>query len=67
MEYRYLGNSGLQVSVIGLGNMINCKPEDREVNLQIVKKAIEKGVNFIDTAEIYHHGKCETELGWELK
>ena len=32
--------------------MINCKEEDREVNLQIVKKALERGVNFIDTAEI---------------
>ena len=47
--------------------MVNYKEEDKEVNFQIVKRAIEAGINFFDTSEIYHHGICETELGNQLK
>ena len=63
MEYRYLGNSGLRVSAIGFGNMINFKPENYEVDKNIVKACLENGINFFDTAEIYENGVCETVLG----
>jgi aryl-alcohol dehydrogenase-like predicted oxidoreductase len=67
MEYRYLGNTGLQVSAIGFGNMINFKPEDEEVNVAIVKRALELGVNFFDTAEAYQNGEAELALGRAFK
>ena len=52
MIYNQLGRSGLQVSAIGFGNMINYKPEDEEVNVAIIKTCIDAGVNFFDTAEM---------------
>ena len=55
MIYRYLGNSGLRVSVISWGNWINTKDEN-DVTYETVKTAIEHGVNFFDTAEIYGLG-----------
>jgi aryl-alcohol dehydrogenase-like predicted oxidoreductase len=50
MEYRYLGNSGLKVSVISFGNMINFKPENDEVDKKIIKACLDNGINFFDTA-----------------
>ena len=57
MDYRFLGKTGLQVSVIGFGNMVNIGEENDETNIAIVKRAFDAGVNFFDTAEIYGHGK----------
>ena len=51
MEYRYLGNSGLRVSVVGFGNWVNNFND--EVTKECFIKALEKGINFFDTAEIY--------------
>jgi aryl-alcohol dehydrogenase-like predicted oxidoreductase len=67
MEYNYLGHSGLQVSEVGLGcmnfGMANTEPESAE----IVHKAIELGVNFFDTADVYgERGKSEEWLGRAL-
>lgn len=54
MEYRYLGPTGLRVSVIGFGNWVNSNKEDQKENTaKCVKVAFEAGVNFFDTAEIY--------------
>ena len=63
MEYRFLGNTGLQVSLIGFGNMINYVKDDEETNTAIIKRAIELGVNFFDTAENYGAGQAEEALG----
>lgn len=52
MEYRYLGKSGLQVSCLGFGNMVNFRPEDEVENVAIIKTAYDAGVNFFDTAEL---------------
>lgn len=49
-----MGGSGLQVSRIGFGNMINFKPEDEEVNTEIIKRCYDAGINFFDTAEKYY-------------
>lgn len=60
MEYRYLGNTGLKVSVISFGNWLNSddpKLEERTFNL--IKKAYSLGINFFDTAEIYGYGEAE--------
>ena len=65
MVYRYLGNTGLKVSVIGLGNWLN--NEDDAQTLECTKTALQNGVNFFDTAEIYGFGAAETTLGKALK
>lgn len=67
MQYRYFGNSGLRTSVISLGNMINTRPETYEVDEQIIKVALENGINHFDTAEVYDAGKAELQLGKILK
>lgn len=56
MLYRFLGKSGLEVSALGFGNMINFDPKDEETNIAIVKRAFELGINFFDTAENYGAG-----------
>jgi len=47
--------------------MINYKPEDEETNLAIFKRAVDLGINFFDTAEVYASGECETFLGRAIK
>ena len=45
MEYRYLGNSGLRVSVVGFGNWVNNLNDD--ATKECFKKALENGINFL--------------------
>lgn len=60
MEYRYLGNSGLKVSVISYGNWLNSDdPNMAQRTIDLVKKAHSLGINFFDTAEIYGFGQGE--------
>jgi aryl-alcohol dehydrogenase-like predicted oxidoreductase len=67
MEYRQLGNSGVRVSVIGMGtNRFGNKVEQAEVN-SVLDAALDLGVNFIDTADVYTGGQSETALGQALK
>ena len=68
MEYRYLGNSGLKVSVLSFGNWLNSmKQEDYEITRDAIKKCFESGVNFFDTAEVYGLGNAETQMGKAFK
>lgn len=67
MEYRQLGNSGMRVSVIGMGtNRFGNKVTQEEVNT-ILDVAEELGINFIDTADVYAKTESETTLGNALK
>lgn len=67
MEYRQLGNSGVRVSVIGMGtNQFGNKVEQTAVN-NIIDAAQESGINFIDTADVYAASKSEETLGNALK
>lgn len=67
MNYRPLGRSGLQVSVIGLGtNQFGGKVDQAGVN-EIIDGALDLGINFIDTADVYQQGRSETALGVALK
>lgn len=67
MEYRQLGHSGLQVSVIGLGtNQFGGKVDQEGVN-EIITGALDLGINFIDTADAYQKGASEETLGVALK
>lgn len=65
MQYRHLGTSGVQVSAVGVG----CNRIGRTVDLDgakaIVHRALDEGINFFDTADIYGNppGNSETVLG----
>ncbi len=68
MEYRQLGNSGVRVSIIGLGTNrfgSDTTPQT-EVN-KIIDAALDLGINFIDTADSYTGGRSEETLGQALK
>lgn len=67
MEYRQLGNSGMRVSVIGMGtNQFGGKVGQVDVNT-IVDAALDLGINFIDTADVYAKTESEVTLGNALK
>jgi aryl-alcohol dehydrogenase-like predicted oxidoreductase len=66
MEYRRLGDSGLKVSEIGLGcNNFGMRIE-QEATTAVVNAAIEAGINFFDTADIYGGTRSEVMLGQAL-
>lgn len=72
MEYRRLGNTGLIVSHLALGTMqfgqaMNVGRLDQEATNAMVKFALDRGINFVDTANVYSRGESETLLGNALK
>lgn len=74
MKYTKLGHSGLDVSRICLGTMGFGRPEagmfpwaiDEKKSEAVVAKALDLGINFFDTANIYSHGDSEKYLGAAL-
>ena len=67
MEYRSLGNSGLRVSVAGLGCNNFGMRVDYDRTVEVLNAAIDAGVNFFDTARMYGGGKSEEFMGEALK
>lgn len=68
MEYRFLGNTGLKVSVISYGTYLNqVEANQQQRTNSLVKKALELGINFFDTAEAYGDGEAERQIGNALK
>lgn len=67
MQYRRLGKSNLRVSALCLGTMMFGDQTGREDAQSIVDAAHAQGVNFIDTADAYSFGACETMVGELLK
>jgi len=72
MKYRKLGHTGLIVSEVALGSMqfggkMNMGNLGQEDTTQMVKLALDHGINFIDTADVYSLGESETLLGNALK
>jgi len=64
MRYRTLGGSQLNVSEIGFGCM--SLGEDGRSNTALLHRALEKGINFFDTADLYQQGRNETFVGKAL-
>src|SRR5258707_13196190 len=70
MEYRTLGRTGLKVSALGFGCgdvgglMVRGTPAERELG---VARALEHGINYLDTAPAYGSGESEKNLGQVLR
>ncbi|WP_248928138.1 aldo/keto reductase [Paenibacillus hamazuiensis] len=67
MEYRRLGSSGVRVSKLGLGTNSFGSRADRETSIRIIHQALDLGINFIDTANIYSGSESERIIGEALK
>ena len=68
MEYRHLGNSGLRVSEIALGNWITHGSQiGDDAARACIEAAFESGITFLDTADVYAQGRAEAVLGDILK
>ena len=72
MRHRTLGHTGLIVSEVGLGSMqfggkMNMGNLGQDDTTRMVKLALDRGINFIDTADVYSLGESETFLGNALK
>jgi aryl-alcohol dehydrogenase-like predicted oxidoreductase len=65
MEYRLLGRTGISVSTICLGTMMfgEWGNPDPENGISIIRRALDAGINFIDTADIYSAGDSERIVG----
>jgi aryl-alcohol dehydrogenase-like predicted oxidoreductase len=67
MRFRQLGNSGLAVSIIGLGANNFGWRLDLDKSRPVIEAALEAGINFIDTSDSYDTGSSEQILGEALK
>src|SRR5512133_3673547 len=67
MEYRSLGRTGVKVSPLGLGTANFGDSTDAATATQIIERALDAGINLIDTANSYSHGASETIIGEVLK
>lgn len=66
MEFRTLGDSGLKVSLAGLGCNNFGMTIEYEASEKVVRAALDSGINFFDTADCYGNGGSETHLGKAL-
>ena len=67
MAYRYLGRTGVRVSPLCLGTMTYGQRTDPEDACRIVDRALDAGINFIDTANVYVGGRSEEVVGEALE
>ena len=63
MQYRQLGHGGLRVSPLCLGAMMFGNQTDEKTSGRIISMARDRGVNFIDTADVYTRGESERIVG----
>jgi aryl-alcohol dehydrogenase-like predicted oxidoreductase len=68
MEYRSLGRTGMQVSPLCLGAMMfgAWGEPDHDTSIKIIHSALDSGINFIDTADVYSQGESEVIVGKAL-
>ncbi|MBR5218637.1 MAG: aldo/keto reductase [Clostridia bacterium] len=71
MKYRRLGKTGIEVSALGFGGLRFPKKNEKEVDvaeaIKMMRTAVDKGINYIDTGYIYHDGESEKIIGKALK
>jgi predicted aldo/keto reductase-like oxidoreductase len=67
MIYREFGQTGEKVSAIGLGGHHIGRPKDANDGIQIIRSAIDRGINFMDNCWDYHDGESERRMGLALR
>src|SRR6056297_863957 len=75
MKYRKFGNTGFEVSALGFGAMrmplvkegADEKDIDEKKAVEMIRYAADAGINYVDTAYVYHGGESEIVLGKALK
>lgn len=68
MEYRYMGKTGLQLSVVSFGSWVSFhKQIDDSIADELMGLAYDNGINFFDNAEVYALGESEKMMGRVLK
>jgi aryl-alcohol dehydrogenase-like predicted oxidoreductase len=70
MQYRTLGRTGIKVSPYALGAMMfgaSIGNSDHDDSIRIIHKALDAGINFVDTADAYSRGESEQIVGTALK
>lgn len=68
MEYRYMGRTGLQLSVLSFGSWVSFhKQIDDKIADELMGIAYDNGINFFDNAEVYALGQSEEMMGRVLK
>jgi aryl-alcohol dehydrogenase-like predicted oxidoreductase len=69
MNYRILGGTGIEVSAYCLGTMMfgAAGNPDHDICIQIIRTALDRGINFVDTADMYSDGESEQITGKALK
>ncbi len=66
MEYRTLGRTGVNVSSLCLGCMMFGGKTEETESYAIIDRAIDAGINFLDTANVYSRGRSEEVTGAAL-
>src|SRR3954471_11886998 len=69
MDYRPLGRTGVQVSKLCLGTMMfgTWGNPDHDDSIRVIHRALDAGINFVDTADVYSDGESEEIVGKALK
>ncbi len=67
MEYRLLGRTGVRVSALALGTANFADPTPEDEAIRILERAVDAGINFIDTANSYAAGESERIIGRALR
>src|SRR5690349_19801398 len=69
MDHRALGRTGVKVSPLCLGAMMfgDWGNKDHDESIRIIHRALDAGINFIDTADVYSRGESEEIVGKALK
>jgi aryl-alcohol dehydrogenase-like predicted oxidoreductase len=63
MQYRFIGKTGVEISSLTLGTMMFGGQTSEKDSIRIIHKAIDSGINSIDTANIYNAGESESVVG----
>ncbi|GAJ24086.1 unnamed protein product, partial [marine sediment metagenome] len=67
MEYRSLGRTGLEVSCIAFGTDNFLDPTPEKESTEMLNRALDAGVNLLDTGDVYAGGEAEKMIGRALK